>query len=147
MVLVDKAIVAVPVFAITVACNVHKVRGRAIVRFDMGQATLSQLRQQTSGSNEDLGDLVRKLIAAAEPLEGKFNGGGKSAFDAFKSRADQVSADLNSALAAILSGQSGMDSAFGQGDQEQAESTRQTQATANFDAARFGSRPMNGAGS
>ena len=118
-----------------------------MVRFDMGQSTLSQLRQQTSGSHEDLGGLVRKLVAAAEPLEGKFNGVGKSTIDAFKSRADQVSADLNSALFAILFGQSGMDAAFRQGDQEQAESIRHTQAAANFDAARFGSRSVNGAAS
>jgi uncharacterized protein YukE len=107
-------------------------------RYDMGAATLGTLRQQTGGSNQDLGALVKKLIADAEPLEGKFNGAGKQAFDGFKSRADQISASLNSALSGILTGQGGMDTAFQRGEQDMVASTNSTQGAANFDAARFG---------
>ncbi len=39
-----------------------------------------------------------------------------------------------------LGGQSGMDAAFGSGDQEQGENAKSQMASANFDAARFGGR-------
>ncbi|WEO96024.1 hypothetical protein A6P39_019390 [Streptomyces sp. FXJ1.172] len=110
------------------------------MKFDMGTSTLSTLTGQTRGSSEDLGGLIRQLIAAAQPLEGKFHGAGKQAFDTFKAHSDQVTADLNGALSAILGGQSGMDSSFGQGDQEHADNARQQMGAANFDAARFSGR-------
>jgi uncharacterized protein YukE len=108
------------------------------MKFDMGAQTLSALGQQTQGSSEDLGGLIQQLIAAAEPLQGNFNGAGRAAFDAFKANADAITADLNSALAAILGGQSGMDTAFVTGDSEMADNARSNASTANFDAARFG---------
>lgn len=111
-----------------------------MARFDMGQATLGTLRRQTGGSNRDLAALVKGLIIAAEPLEGRFNGAGKAAFDAFKAHADQVSADLGGALFSVLRGQTGMDVAFVHGEQEMVDSTRCAQGVANFDAARFGGR-------
>jgi uncharacterized protein YukE len=107
------------------------------VKFDMGSQTLASLAKQTHGASDDLGLLIRQLISAAEPLEGNFNGAGRMAFESFKANADQVTANLNSALAAILGGQSGMDSAFGQGDTEMADNATSAQGSANFDAARF----------
>jgi uncharacterized protein YukE len=107
------------------------------VKFDMGSQTLAGLAKQTHGASDDLGSLIRQLIAAAEPLEGNFNGAGRAAFESFKNNADQVTADLNSALAAILGGQSGMDTAFGQGDAEMVDNASSAQGSANFDAARF----------
>jgi hypothetical protein len=107
------------------------------VKFDMGAQTLSNLVRDTRGSSDDLGSLVRQLVQAAQPLEGKFNGTGRAMFDQFKARADRIASDLNSSLSAILGGQSGMDSAFGTGDQEQGDNARQQMAAANFDAARF----------
>ncbi|QUG99937.1 hypothetical protein HUO13_03160 [Saccharopolyspora erythraea] len=110
------------------------------MKFDMGSSTLSSLTKQTQGSSDDLGALIRQLIAAAEPLQGKFNGAGRAAFDGFKARADEITAELNSSLGAILGGQSGMDSSFGQGDTEMADNAASAQGSANFDAARFGAR-------
>ncbi|MEU6220627.1 hypothetical protein ABZ845_24410 [Streptomyces sp. NPDC047022] len=110
------------------------------MKFDMGSTTLSQLGRSTAGSSEDLGTLIKLLIQSAEPLEGKFNGAGKAAFDAFKAHADGVTADLNSSLSAILGGQSGMDTAFGTGDGELRDNAHQNMGAANFDAARFGAR-------
>jgi hypothetical protein len=107
------------------------------VKFDMGAQTLSTLMRDSRGSSDDLGSLIRQLVAAAEPLEGKFNGAGRQAFDQFKARADGITRELNSSLAAILGGQSGMESAFSSGDQEQGENARQQMGAANFDAARF----------
>ncbi|GHI04879.1 hypothetical protein AQI88_24675 [Streptomyces cellostaticus] len=107
------------------------------MKFDMGASTLATLRQSTSGSSDDLGALIQQLIAAAQPLEGKFNGDGKVMFDSFKRRADEITAALNGSLASILGGQSGMDTAFVTGDQEQADNAHQTISAANFDAARF----------
>ena len=107
------------------------------VKFDMGNATLSVLTRQTQGAGDDLGVLVRQLVAAAQPLEGVFNGGGKAAFDRFKLRADQITADLNGSLRAILGGVRGMDTAFGQGDVDMADNARSLEGAANFDSARF----------
>lgn len=110
------------------------------MKFDMGATTLSDLTKKTTGSSEDLGVLIKQLVAAADPLEGKFNGAGKAAFDSFKSRADSITSDLNGSLRAILGGQTGMDRSFGTGDEEQASNAHQNMGSANFDAARFGAR-------
>ncbi len=110
------------------------------MKFDMGAQTLSTLRSQSQGSSTELGTLIRQLVQAAQPLEGKFNGAGKAAFDSFKSNADEITASLNSALAAIVGGQSGMESAFSTGVQEQADNARSQMSAANFDAARFSGR-------
>jgi uncharacterized protein YukE len=108
------------------------------MKFDMGAQTLTALTQQTQGSTEDLGALIQQLIAAAEPLEGNFNGAGRAAFDGFKANADMITAELNGALGAILGGQAGMNQAFTQGDTEMSDNATSAQGTANFDAARFG---------
>ena len=110
------------------------------MKFDMGSTTLSELGKSTVGSGEDLGSLIQLLIQAAEPLEGKFNGAGKAAFDTFKVHADEITDALNSSLSAILGGQSGMDTAFGSGDLELEDNANQNMGAANFDAARFGAR-------
>ncbi|QKW06209.1 hypothetical protein HUT18_07120 [Streptomyces sp. NA04227] len=107
------------------------------MKFDMGSTTLSDLGKSTLGSTDDLGTLIQQLIAAAEPLEGKFNGTGKVAFDSFKLRADEITGALNGSLSSILGGQSGMDVAFGTGDQEQGDNAHQNMGAANFDGARF----------
>jgi hypothetical protein len=107
------------------------------MRFDMGSEALPSLIKRTDSSHQDLGTLIRRLIAAAEPLEGKFNGAGKAAFDRFKSRADQITADLNSAVASILGGQQGMNTAFVEGDELMAGNARGTEGAGNFEAATF----------
>jgi hypothetical protein len=107
------------------------------MKFDMGAQTLSTLQRDSRGSSDDLGALVRQLVQAVQPLEGRFNGQGRVMFDQFKAQADQIAADLNSSLGAILGGQAGMDSAFASGDQEQGDNARQQMSAANFDAARF----------
>ncbi|MFD7131831.1 hypothetical protein [Streptomyces sp. NPDC059894] len=110
------------------------------MKFDMGTQTLSTLMRDSRGSSDDLGSLIRQLVQAAQPLEGKFNGTGRVMFDQFKVRADEIASDLNGSLSAILGGQSGMESAFSSGDQEQGDNARQQMSAANFDAARFGAR-------
>lgn len=107
------------------------------MKFDMGQTTLAGLTSQTQGATDDLTTLITQLITAAEPLEGNFNGAGRAAFDAFKTNADQITADLNGALGAILGGQTGMDTAFGDGDTEMSDNATTASGSANFDAARF----------
>jgi uncharacterized protein YukE len=108
------------------------------MKFDMGAQTLGTLTQQTQGASDDLGTLIQQLIACVDPLEGNFNGAGRAQFDAFKANADQITADLNGALSAILGGQSGMNQAFGMGDTEMADNASSASGSANFDAARFG---------
>lgn len=110
------------------------------MKFDMGTSTLSTLTQQTSGSSGDLGLLIRQLIDAAAPLEGKFNGAGRQAFDQFKMNSDAITVELNSALGQILGGQSGMDTAFMTGDTEMSDNATSAMGSANFDGARFAGR-------
>ncbi|MFI9270248.1 hypothetical protein ACIGXM_06000 [Kitasatospora sp. NPDC052896] len=109
------------------------------MKFDMGSQTLATLIKHTQGSSDDLGTLIKQLIAAVQPLEGKFNGAGRIAFDSFKSRADQITADLNGSLSAILGGQGGMNQSFSSGDTEMSDTARSTMGAANFDAAKFSS--------
>jgi uncharacterized protein YukE len=111
----------------------------ADMKFAMGSDVLSTLTKKTSTSSEDLGALVKQLAAAAEPLQGKFNGAGRAAFDKFKGETDRISVDLNAALAGVLGGIAGMDRSFGEGDQQMADETRSTEGGTAFDAARFGS--------
>jgi len=110
------------------------------MKFDMGAETLAQLSQQTTTASQDLGGLVRQLAVAAEPLEGKFNGQGKAAFDQFKAHTNEIAVNLDSALAAVLAGVRGQDRAFKQGDLQMADSSVQVQASIDFDAAKFGVR-------
>jgi uncharacterized protein YukE len=110
------------------------------MKFAMGAQVLTTLTKQTSGSNDDLGALVRQLADAAEPLQGKFNGAGRAAFDKFKGETDRIAVDLNRALSSVLTGISGMDRSFQEGDQEMSESTRSLDGSANYEAARFGGR-------
>jgi hypothetical protein len=109
-------------------------------RWDMGQDTLSQLSRKTSTGTADLGDLVKQLVAAAEPLEGKMSGSGKQMFDSFKANVDSIAADLNAGLEAINEGQSGMDAAFRTGDTEMADTAKKNTGAADFDGAKFRKR-------
>ncbi|MDO5619562.1 hypothetical protein [Kocuria sp.] len=110
------------------------------MKFDMGNTTLGTLTQQTGGSQDELTTLIRQLVDAVTPLEGKFNGAGRAAFDTFKGRVDEISNDLNSALAAVNVGQSEMDLATQTGDQETSDNATRAEGSANFDAARFAAR-------
>jgi hypothetical protein len=108
------------------------------MKFAMGSDVLAMLTKATSGSSDDLGVLVRQLFEAAEPLEGKFQGAGRGAFDRFKSRVDGISVELNASLNAVLAGVGGMDRAFTEGETTIVETTQSAEAGAAFDAARFG---------
>ena len=110
------------------------------MKFDMGAQTLSQLSKQTSASSQDLGALVRQLGEAAEPLQGRFHGQGRVAFDRFKARTDEIAVSLNMALSAVLGGIQGQEHAFGHGDAQMADASSQVQASIDFDAAKFSAR-------
>jgi hypothetical protein len=111
------------------------------MKFAMGAETLGQLTKQTSSASDDLGSVVKELFAAAEPIQGKFNGAGRAAFDAFKGETDRIANELNGALAAVLGGIDGQNVAFIQGEEQMVSETATAQAGANFEAARFsGSR-------
>jgi hypothetical protein len=107
--------------------------------FDMGAQTLSRLLTATGGAHDDLGANVRALYDAAAPLEGRFNGDGRAAFDRFKTDTDTIATELNAALAAVLGGIDGQNTAFVQGEQQMSEDNASAHAAAPFDAARFGS--------
>lgn len=110
------------------------------MKFAMGTETLTTLTKATSASGEDLGALVKELFQAAEPLESRFRGAGRAAFDQFKSRTDEISVELSQALSAVLQGISGMDTAFLQGESQMVDETQSIEGSSAFDAARFGAR-------
>lgn len=107
------------------------------MRFDMGDSTLTTLAQKTSGSSQSLGGLLRQLMVAAQPLEGRMNGAGRQAFDAFKARSDEIAGELNRGLGSVNEGQVAMDRSFGEGDDTMASNATQAMGSANFDGARF----------
>ncbi|WP_041289350.1 hypothetical protein [Kribbella flavida] len=106
----------------------------------MGKDTLSTLAKKTGGNTQDLGGLVKRLAAAAQPLEGKLQGAGHDAFIAFKGRVDSIANDLNAGLAAIAKGQSGMDAATRTGESDMAQAAKKAEGAANFDGAKFTKR-------
>ncbi|WP_062517007.1 hypothetical protein [Demequina gelatinilytica] len=109
------------------------------MKFAMGSETLGQLQTRTQSSGEDLATLVRQLADAAAPLEGKFNGAARAAFDQFKDNTDQIAVELSSALQAVLAGVAGMDRSFKESEADMTDQTLATQASVSFDAARFSS--------
>ncbi|GAA0486788.1 hypothetical protein [Microbacterium aurantiacum] len=110
------------------------------MKFAMGADTLSVLTKTTSGSSDELAALVRQLLEAAEPLEGRFQGAGRSAFDRFKARTDAISGELKASLDAVLIGIGGMNRSFLEGESAMVDSTQSLESGSQFDAARFGSR-------
>jgi len=107
------------------------------MKFAMGAETLSNLTKQTSSSNDDLGSQVKLLARAGDAVQQDFQGAGKAAFLDFHARSNEIATGLNQALASVLQGIGGMDSAFITGEQQQADETRSLMSSANFDAARF----------
>ena len=110
------------------------------MKFAMGNDVLSRLGQQTSSRSDELVSLVHQLADAGAPLESKFNGAGRAAFDRFKANVDQVGVELSSALNAVLEGIRGQDVAFQSGDQSMSEDVSRLQGSSDFDAARFAGR-------
>lgn len=108
------------------------------VKFDMGADTLGTLVSQTQGQHQDLGSLIKALVIAGQPLEGSFNGPGKAAFDSFKTHTDEITTKLNTALASIIGGQSGMNTAFVHGQQDFVDNAKSVMGGADFSAASFG---------
>jgi uncharacterized protein YukE len=110
------------------------------MKFAMGADTLTQLGKRTSSASGDLGAQVKALLQAAEPLEGRFNGAGRAAFDRFKAESDQVSSELDAALSSVLAGIQGQNTTFITGDEQLADDAAQAQGSVSFDAARFSGR-------
>jgi len=108
------------------------------MKFAMGADVLGSLAKKTSSASDELGATVKQLAAITEKIEGKVNGAARAAFDEFQAHAEEISVELTMALRGVLTGVSTMDKAFGQGDHEMADQTRQAQGSVSFDAARFG---------
>ena len=106
-------------------------------RWSFNEETMPVLQKNTSSSGEELESLLKDLISAAEPLEGKFDGEGKAAFAAFKNNSETITADLKQGLGRINQGQQEMDTAFRTGDETMADDANSDMGKANFDAAKF----------
>ena len=110
------------------------------MKFAMEADVLSILGKKTVTESDDLGALVRQLFAAAEPLEGKFNGPGKGAFNRFKVRVDDISTTLNNSLVSITGSIAGQHTTFVTASDDAEALHTSTEGSANFagaDTTRF----------
>ncbi len=102
------------------------------MKFAMGADVLSALGQKTSTESDDLGQLVRNLKDAAEPLEGTFNGTAKGRFNSFKSRTDDIATSLNNTLAGITGSIDGQNRSFTTAANEGAEAHSAAENKSDF---------------
>lgn len=82
------------------------------MKFDMHATALADYGKKADTTHQDLGALINELVAAAEPLEKKFNGEAKAAFNTFHQNTHTVSDDLKSAYGAIMGSVAEQDRAF-----------------------------------
>lgn len=106
-----------------------------VTKFSMEADVLSVLGKKTATESDDLGQLVRDLIAAAEPLEGQFNGPARASFNNFKLRTDEVATSLNNALVGITGSIAGQHETFVNVAEEGAALHSAAAGGAAFDAA------------
>jgi uncharacterized protein YukE len=100
----------------------------------MSQGAFDKSAKATAGRTTDLGGLVKQLVAAAAPLEGKFNGDGKRVFDVFKANVDQTAADLNAGMAHLAIGQKGVGTAVDSAQAAQVAAGKQATSSADAQA-------------
>ena len=105
--------------------------------FKMTDEALPTLNKQTGASHQDIGSLIKDLIASVAPLEGKFDGDGYVQFQNFKLNADQITVDLQNAFGAVGEGQAGMHTAFVTGTDEMVTNARTTEGSADYSTAIF----------
>lgn len=104
-------------------------------RWDMSQGAFDQAAKGTAGRAQDLGGLVKQLVDAAAPLEGKFGGEGKKQFDAFKQNVDSIAASLNAGMAHLAVGQHGVGTAMNTAQNEQVTTAKQNMGSAESQSA------------
>jgi len=102
------------------------------MKFAMEADALQVLGRKTSAESDDLAQLVRNLVEAAEPLEGTFNGTAKAAFNSFKARTDEVAATLSNALVGITESIAGQNLAFVTAADEGADAHASAEGAADF---------------
>lgn len=102
------------------------------MKFAMEADALQVLGRKTSTESDDLAQLVRNLMEAAEPLEGTFNGTAKAAFNSFKSRTDEIASILSNALVGITESIAGQNLAFVTAADEGADTHHSAEGAANF---------------
>lgn len=113
------------------------------MKFAMEADALQVLGRRTATESDDLGQLVRNLAEAAEPLEGTFNGVAKASFISFKERTDEISTVLNNALVGITESIGGQNRAFVTAADEGADLHRSAEGAADFagaDTSKFAPR-------
>jgi uncharacterized protein YukE len=103
-------------------------------KFSMEADALSVLGKRTVTESDDLGQLVRDLVAAAEPLEGTFNGPAKQAFNRFKERTDEVATTLNNSLVSLTGSIAGQNTTFVTVAEEGADLHTSSEGGAGFEA-------------
>ena len=102
------------------------------MKFAMEADALQVLGRKTATESDDLGQLVRNLADAAEPLESTFNGVAKASFNSFKERTDNIATILNNSLVGITESISGQNLSFVTAADEGADQHRSAEGAADF---------------
>ncbi|NLS09979.1 hypothetical protein HGQ17_08205 [Nesterenkonia sp. MY13] len=105
------------------------------IRFDMEEDILERQMNRSSTESEELNRAIENFKAAAAPLEGKFNGSAKAAFNNFKVRTDEISTTLNNALVGICQSIEGQNTSFRSGVSDATDYHQSQMNTANWDGA------------
>lgn len=105
--------------------------------FNMVDDALPTLNKKTSASHQDIGTLIKELIASVAPLEGKFEGAAYVQFQNFKLNADQITIDLQNSVGEVGEGQTGMHRAFVTGVDGMVANARTTAGSADYSTANF----------
>ena len=105
--------------------------------FNMVDDALPTLNKKTRASHQDIGTLIKELIASVAPLEGKFEGAAYVQFQNFKLNADQITIDLQNSVGEVGEGQTGMHRAFVTGVDEMVANARTTAGSADYSTANF----------
>ena len=93
--------------------------------------------KKTDSSIEDLGALIKQLLDAVRPLEGKFKGQGNESFQSLHLKADEVSRLVKKGMESFNEGQSGVSNAVFQGDEAMSDAAQNQMSASQFDSTKF----------
>lgn len=104
---------------------------------DVNRDLITGSINKTDASIEDLESLIRQLLDAVKPLEGKFKGQGNESFQSLHLKADEVSRLVKKSMSSFNEGQSGVSNAVFQGDEAMSDAVQAQMRASNFDGTKF----------
>lgn len=105
------------------------------MKFSMEADALTVHTKHGESNNGDLRTLVKKLLAAAEPVSNTFNGPAKAAFNTLKMNADSVADQLHNAHTGLMNSANDQNVALTTAANDAADLHSQTTSGLDFTAA------------